>query len=321
MSNELENFDDLDIFKTNIEDFEEPEVQSSSSSLYKPNPKDGKDSIYRSIVRFVPDLKESSKSFVKKYTYWLQDSEGNGGYFDSPKSISWDEKCMIADTYFKLKNSKDAFAQKQSEKLGRKEYYFARVFIVKDPQNPELEGTIQVYRFPRAIKKLIDSQIKPSQEDLDMNPDLERVNVWDLLEGKDFSIKITLKGGFWNYDDCGFSKTTKPLTFGEANLKDDADFRKEFLAKYNDGPDLTPYEYRPMKQEKEDQLISILTEISGSSPAENLTRVADATAEAKAEKVTPAAETSTASESTESTSESADSGDGLDDFLDDLDLG
>ena len=38
--------------------------------------------------------------------------------------------------------------------------------MVKDPQRPELEGTLHVFRFPKTLKKFIDAQTSPSIEDI-----------------------------------------------------------------------------------------------------------------------------------------------------------
>ena len=87
----MEN-ENLDIFNLNLEDFQVAETGNKGAGLYKPDPKNGKDNIYRSVVRFLPRIANPKQSAIKKFTYWLEDSEGNGGYYDSPKSISWDEK-------------------------------------------------------------------------------------------------------------------------------------------------------------------------------------------------------------------------------------
>ena len=39
---------------------------------------------------------------------------------------------------------------------------------MKDPQRPELEGTIQIFRYPKAVKKLIDAQIQPEATEIEM---------------------------------------------------------------------------------------------------------------------------------------------------------
>ena len=302
----MEN-ENLDIFNLNIEDFQTEET-NKGGGLYKPDPKNGKDSIYRAVVRFLPRIADPKNSAIKKFTYWLEDSEGNGAYYDSPKSISWDEKCPIADLYFKLSKSNSAADQKAAEILNRKEYYFSLVQIVKDPQNPDLEGTIQVYRFPKTIKKVIDAQTSPSKEDIAMGQ--EPCNVFDLYAGKNFNIKVTIKGGFWNYDECKFQDGTSALQLDGVDIERTPESQKSVIAKLNDAPKLDIYTYRPMTAEQNEKLMSVLANID-TNPGANYSKIAeDSSSTAKIE--TP---TSTEEPSLDKVNEATAKEDDLDEFL------
>ncbi len=187
--------ENLDIFNLDIDNFKTEEKKSISSDLYKPDPKQSKDSVYRAILRFIPNLKNPKNSIVKKFSYWLEDEAGAGFYADCPSSVPG-EKSVIQDTFWKLFKSESAFDKKQAERIKRKEYYYMYVYVVKDPQRPEIENTVQIARFPKAIKKLMDAQLEPSAEDIEMG--IEPTNIFDFFTGKDFSLKVTLKGGYWN---------------------------------------------------------------------------------------------------------------------------
>lgn len=306
----MEN-ENLDIFNLNLEDFQVAETGNKGNGLYKPDPKNGKDNIYRSVVRFLPRIANPKQSAIKKFTYWLEDSEGNGGYYDSPKSISWDEKCTIADLYYKLSKSNSAADQKAAEKLSRKEYYFSLVQIVKDPQNPELNGTIQVYRFPKTIKKIIDAQTSPSKEDMDMGQ--TPCNVYDLYTGKNFSIKVSIKGGYWNYDECKFSDTASPLMLNDTAIERTPESQKEVIDYLTNAPKLDIYEYREMDADKSAKLVSVLSDIDTSNPGASYAAVSQGTATAA--KTTP---TQTTAPTLDAVNEGSKPTDDLDDFLEGL---
>ena len=138
--------------------------------------------------------------------------------------------------YWKLAKSQSAFDQKQAEKIRRKEYYFSIIQIVKDPQRPELDGTLQVFRFPKTLKKCIDAQTSPSIEDIELSG-AEPCNVYDLFEGKDFSLKVTLKGGYWNYDECKFLGKSTVQVNGVA-MENNAECKKQIMDYLKDAPDL-----------------------------------------------------------------------------------
>jgi len=265
---------ELDIFNLNIDDFQQAET-STRTSLYKTDPKNGKDSIYRAVVRFLPNPKNPKQSSMKKLTYWLTDSSGEGGYFDSPKTLDKTAPCIIGDLWWKLSQSESAADKKAAENLRRKEYYFSLVQIVKDPQNPDLEGTIQVYRYPKTLKKLLDNQINPDKADIDMGT--EPCNVFDLFEGKDFNIKVTLKGGYWNYDECKFSEKRTPVEFNDQTIERTKESQTSFMEYLNASPDMSKYDYKPWNTDNESQLMKILREIDTSNPGKSYDTISDST--------------------------------------------
>jgi len=253
----------FDIFNLSLEDFKTEEKPKSGQDLYKTDPKLSKDSIYRAIIRFIPNVKNPKKSFVKKFSYWLEDAGGNGFYVDCPSSIG--EKSIIQDTFWKLYKSESAFDKKQAEKIKRKEYYYSLVYILKDPQRPEFENTVQILRYPRAVKKLIDSQIQPDVTDLEMGT--EPTNVFDFFEGKDFSLKVTMKGGYWNYDECKFAQAKTPIAVNAVKMENNPESRKMIMDLYEGAADIVTYDFKPWDEELRSKVNNVLGEITGNPGA------------------------------------------------------
>ena len=249
----------FDIFNTSLDDFKPEEKQVAKSSEYKTDPKLSKDSVYRAIVRFVPNIKNPKKSIVKKFSYWLELNEGEGFYVDCPSSIN--EKSVIQDTFWKLFKSESAFDKKQAEHIKRKEYYYSYVEIVKDPQRPEMEGTIQILRFPKAVKKLIDAQISPDASDIELG--VEPTNIFDFFNGKDFSLKVTLKGGYWNYDECKFAAAQSPISVGGVKMENNAECRNMILGLYEGAQDLDVHAFKPWSDEIRDRVHAYLGDLTG----------------------------------------------------------
>ena len=90
----------FDIFNIGIDAYQEEAKPASKSSEFKTDPKLSKDSIYRAIVRFVPNIKNPKKSIVKKFSYWLELHEGEGFYVDCPSSIN--EKSVVGFMAFMM---------------------------------------------------------------------------------------------------------------------------------------------------------------------------------------------------------------------------
>ena len=252
--------ENLDIFNLSLDNFvTEEKPKSTNSDLYKTDPKLSKDSIYRAIVRFIPNIKNPKNSIIKKYSYWLENAEGNGFFADCPSSVG--EKSAIQDTFWKLYKSESAFDKKQAERIKRKEYHYSYIEIIKDPQRPELEGTVQIFRFPKAIKKIIDSQISPDATDMELGT--EPTNIFDFFEGKDFSLKVTLKGGYWNYDECKFSEKITPITLKGSKMENTAEGRNQILSVYEGVQPLEEHGFSAWNDELTGKVYNYLGELTG----------------------------------------------------------
>ena len=222
-----------DIFSLNEDDFKQEERKSSIQEFYAPNPQDAPDGVYKAIIRFLPNSNDVKKSIVRKVVHWLKEGE-SGFYADCPSSIG--ERSPLSDVYWKLKKSSSAYDQKQSELISRKEYYFSYVYIVKDFQKSELDGTVQVMRFPKTIRKMIQEELTPDAMQLEQGA--EPTNVYDLFRGKDFLLKIGTKSGYRNYDSCEFTKQRSAIKINDVEMKPDADSKKAIMALYENQPNI-----------------------------------------------------------------------------------
>ena len=301
---------EFDIFNLSVSDVETHDTQSTKTDvLYKPSADQGKDGTYKALVRFVPNPANPRNSLVKKYVHWLTDASGNGRLIDSPSSVG--ESCPIAEAFFKLRNSDSAVDRKMSEKLKRREQYYSLIKVIKDPQNPDLEGQYLVYKFGYKIKEKIDEELKPAFG--------EPTQVFDLFEGKNFELIITRQGEYNNYDKSKFSASTSAITVNGEAAERNQETMTAIKAELDAAPSLEPYEYKVWDGDARDFVNGILRQYlnpGGSIDAVVSKPKAAPKASKPVEAVsTPAAETTSTTEST-----STDSSDDLDSFLNDLDI-
>jgi hypothetical protein len=86
------------------------------------------------------------------------------------------------------------------------------VYIKKDPQRPDLEGTIKIFKFRNQIGMLIDQLVNP--EELDGFSTSKKVNPYHLLEGKDLLCVVGKKTkDFRDWSKCKFMDEVTPLVF------------------------------------------------------------------------------------------------------------
>jgi hypothetical protein len=305
---------EFDIFNLGVNDVETHETQASSGSdLYKPTADDGKDGTYKAMIRFVPNPTNPRNSLVKKYVHWLTNANGDGKMVDSPSTVG--APCPIADVFFKLRKSDSAVDRKMSDKLKRREQYFALIKIIKDPQNPELEGQYKVFKFGYKIKEKIDEELKPAFG--------EPTQVFDLFAGKNFELIITRQGEFNNYDKSKFSSKTSPIEIDGKGATRTPEAMGAIKAELEAAPSLEPYEYKAWDGETLDFVNSILRNYlnPGSSIDSVISKPAAKKAPAKSEPVAESSDFEFPSDMVGSpSSTNVDSSDDLDSFLNDLDI-
>lgn len=243
--------DNFDIFNLDNEAFVKQEVKRDEDEfIYKPYPELGKDGVYKSLVRFLPNITNPKKSKIHQYYVWLKDPvDGANHKAICPSTVG--KKSILKDLYWKLKNSASARDQEISKSFSRKEDFYSLIQVVKDSNRPDLEGKIMILKFGRKVNDLIEQQIKPEFG----NPS----NPYDLFEGKNFGIHVRKVGEWNNYDLCQFVGERMPLMIDGQPVEKTEEGR-EMVTKYlKTGPlDLDKYDYNDWSEEETDKIMRII---------------------------------------------------------------
>ena len=242
----------LDIFNLDAESLVTPVKKEGSKDLefYKPYPEDGKDGVYKSLVRFVPNSSEPTKSKIHKYYVYLKDpSTGNGFSVDCPSTVG--KKSVLKDIFWKLQNSNSAADKELSKNFSRKEDYYSLIQIVQDKNRPELEGKIMIFKFGKKLNDMIEAQLKPEYG--------EPVNPFDLFNGKLFSIHARKVGEWNNYDLCQFVGDKMAIIVDGSSVEKTEEGR-EIVTKYlKTGPlDLDKYDYNDWSDAESEKIMRII---------------------------------------------------------------
>ena len=298
---------EFDIFNLGVNDVETHEVQSSTGGdMYKPSADQGKDGTYKALIRFVPNPENPRNSLVKKYVHWLTNASGDGKMVDSPSTVG--DSCPIADVFFKLRKSDSAVDRKMSDKLKRREQYFALIKVIKDPQNPEFEGQYKIFKF--GYKEKIDAELKPNFG--------EPTQVFDLFAGKNFELVITRQGEYNNYDTAKFSSSTSAIDLSGTPAERTKEGMAAIKAELDNAPSLSPFEYKPWDSETRDFVNGILRNYL--NPGDSMDAVVSKPTTKKAAVKTPTPVAEAVAEIGSTTTSNVDSSDDLDSFLNDLDI-
>jgi len=250
----MSKMDDFNVFNVSIEDLTKDDKPQGNANLYSPSYDKAKDGVYKSKIRFLPNVDDPRHPMMRKYVYYLQDLNTESGFYvDSPSTIG--EKCIIQDTFFKLRNSTSAADKELSEKLKRKEFWYSAVQIIQDKQFPELEGKVMIFRYGFKIKQKIDEQLKPVVEDEEPN------NPFDLFEGKVFNLVVCKKDGFANYDSSKFASSGSAIVIDGNEMSDDDD-DKETIVEYlkENTPDFNEFKFKPWDDELKKKVMKVLSQ-------------------------------------------------------------
>ncbi len=183
------------------------------ANIYDPDPNQFNGS-YKSVFRFIPYIFDKSKSKYTKYSakFWNPLTK-EALYVDCPSNVEEPSILWTIDSVIRsLKKEEPTIAEDLSKNFSRWYTHISPVYIKKDPQRPDLEGAIRLFKFRSQVDQLIEQQMNPEQiEGLDS---VKKVNPYHLLEGKDFLCVVGKKTKeFRDWSKCKFMDETSPLVF------------------------------------------------------------------------------------------------------------
>lgn len=228
----------------------------SEYEVYKPGAKDGKDNVYKALIKFLPWHKDVTKSVMSKWTVWLTHPDRDESrMIDCPSTIK--QPSILQQVFFGLRKSPNASENELASNFGRREQFHSLIQIIKDPNEPENEGKIKVFKYGKKIYDKIKSLANP-EEGMDIEPN----NPFDIFKGKPFMLQIKLVAGYNNYDDSFFLDKEQPLLIKGSpveNNKKNYDMIRKYLEE--NSPDLEKYDFHPWDVDTKDFVISAIQAI------------------------------------------------------------
>lgn len=207
-------------------------------NIYDPDP-NAHNGSYKSVIRFVPYLADKSKSKYTKYSakLWnpllreslIVDCPSNVGQ----PSILWTIESVLRS----LKKEEPELVEEIGKNFSRWYTHHSPVYIKKDPQRADLEGSVKIFKFRNQVDQIIDQQMNP--EEMEGLDSVRKINPYHLLEGKDFLCVVGKKTKeFRDWSKCKFMDEVTPFVFKigdkQVQVKNDEKIVKlvnEFLLK------------------------------------------------------------------------------------------
>lgn len=235
----------------------------TDTNIYNPDPNSFNGS-YKSVFRFVPYIHDKTKSKYTKYSAKFYNPLTKESLFvDCPSnigkpSILWD----LERTIRSIKEEEPELFKQLDNAFSRWYSHFSPVYIKKDPQRPELEGEVKMFKFSAQINNLIEGQINPEENELIESA--TAVNPYHLLSGKDFLCVVGKKTKiFRDWSKCKFMDEVTPLVFkvgdkqvAVENSENSVKLVQEFLKKNT--PMLDEYKHKEWTEETYDKVAEFM---------------------------------------------------------------
>ena len=166
------------------------------------------------VVRLIPCVTDPVKTFFHHYSHgWV--SEITGQYQSAISPQTWGERDPIAEARYRISRTGTEEEKEKARALNRKENWLVNVYVVKDPDNPENEGKIKIFKFGRQIHKIVMEAMEG--EDADEFGE----KIFDLSKnGCNFRIKVEEQGGYATYVSSRFSSPSEILGVTDEKIKE-----------------------------------------------------------------------------------------------------
>ena len=163
------------------------------------------------VIRFLPSSDGEDMPFVKLYSHAFQ---GPGGWYIENSLTTLGQNDPLGEYNRELWNSGDESLKEQVRKQKRKLQYYANIYVVKDPGNPDNEGKVFLFRFGKKIyDKIMDAV---NGDELEGR---EGFNPFDLWGGADFKLRAKKVAGYPNYDTSEFNTPNTLEDLDDAQLE------------------------------------------------------------------------------------------------------
>ena len=159
------------------------------------------------VIRFLPAPDGEDLPWVKLFSHAFQ---GPGGWYIENSLTTLNQKDPVSELNRELWNSGSDKDKETVRKQKRKLSFYANIYVVKDPANPQNEGKVFLYKFGKKIFDKIMDVMQPEFED--ETP----INPFDFWQGANFKLKLVKKDGYWNYDKSEFDRPSELLDDDDA---------------------------------------------------------------------------------------------------------
>lgn len=149
------------------------------------------------IIRFIPQKDIEANPYATVYSRATKNPKNNRWYIEEDRSTIGEDD-PIRDYVSYWYSTGDEEDKNHAKKFNRKTQYISNIYVVSDPQHPENNGKVFLFKFGKSILTKINSLLTPEFEDE------EPIAAFDYWDGCNFRLRIKMKDDYPNYDTSSF---------------------------------------------------------------------------------------------------------------------
>jgi len=192
------------------------------------------------VIRFLPtsdkDVDANGEPlvpFAKLYSHGFKGETGQWYFENCPTTL--DNDCPVCQANRAIveshggwdttpKSAKDGPIRNRKRKLS----YYSNIYVVSDPETPENEGKVFLFKYGKKIFDQLMEAIKPSF------PDKTPIKPFDMWKGANYKLKIRQVENQTNYDSSEFEAMSQ---FLPTNEEMEAVYNQQYTLKDLNAPD------------------------------------------------------------------------------------
>lgn len=182
------------------------------------NPQLDKAGLCLAEIRFLPSIVDGGKNLVK-FESWGVKGPTTGKWYinNSLRNLGQDDPAQRYANIEWTRAKNAGLDRPKDSPLQKNKWYIANIYIISDKNNPENDGQVKLWKFGEKVYQKIKKKMFPEFEDD------ARINIFDLWEGANFRVKLSLKKvdkrEYRDYDACEFASPSEFLNGDESKLQ------------------------------------------------------------------------------------------------------
>ena len=188
------------------------------------------------IIRFLPAPKGETDAWCEIFTHGFKGKSGK--YYIENSLTTLGKKDPVGEYNSKLWSTGIESNKNQARDQKRRRNFYSNIYVISDPNNPENEGKVFLFRYGKKIFDKIHEAMEPKFEGE------QAINPFDFWGGANFKLKASTVSGFRNYDSSIFETPSKFLD------GDDDELKKIWVSQYSLKDIVSPDKFKTYEELK-----------------------------------------------------------------------